>query len=50
MEFIITGLLILVSLFILYKNLKAKKGGSCSCCSKDCAHCHKAVLNTIEKK
>ncbi|GAA0686335.1 MULTISPECIES: FeoB-associated Cys-rich membrane protein [Clostridium] len=51
MEFIIAGLLLLLSIFILYKNLKSKKNGSCNCCSsKDCANCHKAVLNTIEKK
>lgn len=57
MEFIIAGLLLILALFILFKNLKAKKNGNCHCSSgcSDCSKCascssfQKTNLNTIDK-
>ncbi|SFB22685.1 FeoB-associated Cys-rich membrane protein [Clostridium frigidicarnis] len=50
MELLITGVILIVAMFILYKNLNKARKGQCTCSSKNCSSCPKTLLKVSRDK
>lgn len=50
MELLITGVILIVAVFILYKNLNKARKGQCTCSSKNCSSCPKTILKVSNNK